>query len=521
MTVLRHFGLREQPFGVTPDPRFLYATYTHREALASILYGLESGLGFVSLIAQPGMGKTTLLFEALRCVAVSTRSVFLFQTISNPQELVHSLLMDLGDKDVSGNLVEMQSRLNQVLVDHQATGRRLVVVIDEAQNMSTAVLEAVRMLSNFETAGQKLLQIVLAGQPQLAEKLVSPELLQLRQRVSIFAHLDPLQDSEVAAYVQHRLRIAGCDLPEPVFTEAALTSISRASEGIPRNINSICFNALSLGYALQKASIDADVIAEVVKDLDVRVDYARPALPALRREESRGEIAAADDDGRPARFSRVGLWALCFAVLGCVVLSLLAGILIGGRTAVSVPAVVRQGLVKLGTSQPKSAPPVTLAPSTGGSSNAATVPPTPGQVPADLGSAQPSDTVTGTPVAPNAEAPPLATPSAAQPGQAEMSSGKGSVVVPQPSVEGPATLPSAGQSTNAGKNATPNNSAPAAETDIVRARSGQTMYSICKEMFQSCSADTLHRMVELNPGIADPNRIMPGQRIVIPALPPS
>src|ERR1700678_3585255 len=216
--VLRYFKLREQPFGVTPDTRYLYASATHREALASLLYGVESGLGFVTLTANPGMGKTTLLFEALRRVQETAKTVFLFQTIATPLDLVRALLIDLGVKDTQGTLVELQTQLNEVLVSQSATGKRLVVAIDEAQNLDLSVLEAVRMLSNFETARQKLMQIILSGQLQLAEKLAQPELLQLRQRVSIFAHLKPLSAVETEAYIQHRLRVAGCSTDEPVFT---------------------------------------------------------------------------------------------------------------------------------------------------------------------------------------------------------------------------------------------------------------------------------------------------------------
>src|ERR1700683_3983114 len=161
--VLRHFKLREQPFGVTTDPRYLYGSATHREALSSLLYGLQSGLGFVTLIAKPGMGKTTLLFEVLRRLRDSARTVFLFQTISTPLDLFRALLIDLGVTDIPDNLVDMQAQLNELLVSQCATGKPLVVAIDEAQNLNESVLEAVRMLSNFETGRQKLMQIILSG----------------------------------------------------------------------------------------------------------------------------------------------------------------------------------------------------------------------------------------------------------------------------------------------------------------------------------------------------------------------
>src|SRR5580704_14942074 len=240
--VLRHFNLREQPFGVTPDPRFLYASATHREALAALLYGLESGLGFVSLIANPGMGKTTILFEALGRLGDTARTVFLFQSIQTPLDLFRALLIDLGEKNPQGSVVDLETRLNEILLEQSKTGKKLIVVLDEAQNLDFAVLEAVRMLSNFETPSRKLVQIVLCGQLQLGDQLDRPQLLQLRQRISIFASLDSLSTTEIANYVQHRLKVAGYESAKPLFTIGAIAMIARHSGGIPRNINNICFN---------------------------------------------------------------------------------------------------------------------------------------------------------------------------------------------------------------------------------------------------------------------------------------
>jgi general secretion pathway protein A len=268
--VLRYFKLREQPFGVTPDPRYIYASAAHREALSSILYGVQAGLGFIALTGPPGTGKTTILFEAMRRLSETNRIAFLFQTVSTPANLLRALLIELGVKNAKGSLAKMQAELNEVLVAQSAKGKRLVVAIDEAQNLNHSVLEAVRMLSNFETASHKLMQIILTGQPQLAEKLASPSLLQLRQRISIFGTLRPLTVKETELYIQHRLHTAGYSSDAPLFTESALALIAHYSEGMPRNINNICFNALSLAYALDRRQIDSDVIREVIADLGMR-----------------------------------------------------------------------------------------------------------------------------------------------------------------------------------------------------------------------------------------------------------
>jgi general secretion pathway protein A len=275
---LEYFHLKEQPFGVTPDPRFLCLGPSHREAMASLLYGIHSGRGFMALIAEPGMGKTTLLFELLRSLGSSAKTVFLFQTQTSPDDFLRSILSDLGIEHRGANLVEMQSRLNEVMLKEAAAGRRVVVAIDEAQNLQEPVLELLRMLSNFETPREKLMQIILTGQPQLATKLSSPSLVQLRQRISIFGRLQPLTAPEINSYIDHRLRVAGYQSRTSLFTDRAKAMIVRYSRGIPRDINNICFNALSLACALKQKSIDMDVIEEVLHDLDLRPLQMQTAL---------------------------------------------------------------------------------------------------------------------------------------------------------------------------------------------------------------------------------------------------
>ena len=267
--VLDFFNLKEQPFGVTPDPRYLYLSPTHREALASLSYGLRSGRGFLSIIARPGMGKTTLLFQVLQGMQNSSRTVFLFQTLCDPEGLMRGLLEDLGVDARGEDMATMHSRLNEQILAESRRGRRLVVVIDEAQNLTEPALELLRMFSNFERPGEKLMQIILAGQPQLADTLASPNLTQLRQRVSIVARLKPFTLEEVNLYVGHRLQVAGYSSDQPLFTPQAGAMIAKYGEGIPRNINNLCFNALSLGYVKKKKSIDEEVIREAIDDLDL------------------------------------------------------------------------------------------------------------------------------------------------------------------------------------------------------------------------------------------------------------
>lgn len=265
---LDFFGLREQPFGVTPDPRYLYFGASHREALASLYYGIENRRGFVALVAKPGMGKTTLLFRLLERLRGSTHTSFLFQTQLTPREFLRSLMIDLGIGNMGDDIVRMQYQLNQLLYRELRAGRRFVLVVDEAQNLDDSVLETVRMLSNFETPGAKLLQIILSGQPQLADKLASPSLVQLRQRISIFARLPQFTSDEVDKYISHRLKVAGL-AQRSIFTPEAIEVISSESQGIPRNINNICFHSMTLGFATGQKIIGAPIVREVLEDLDL------------------------------------------------------------------------------------------------------------------------------------------------------------------------------------------------------------------------------------------------------------
>lgn len=266
---LDFFGLKEQPFGVTPDPRFLYLSPAHREGLASLYYGIEENRGFLALIARPGMGKTTLLFQLLDRFRTTARTAFVFQTQCTSREVLRFLLMEVDcETHDHQDLVSMHEQFNRCLLREARAGRRVIIVIDEAQNLEPSVLETVRLLSDFETPKAKLLQIVLAGQPELADKLARPSLNQLRQRISLLSRLDPLPFNEVERYIEHRLRVAGYT-GEAIFTPGARKVIHELSEGIPRSINNYCFNALSLACALRKTTIDADIMQEVANDFDL------------------------------------------------------------------------------------------------------------------------------------------------------------------------------------------------------------------------------------------------------------
>lgn len=266
---LEHYNLLEQPFGVTPDTRFLYFNHMYREALASLWYGIEERRGFMALVALPGMGKTTLLFQLLqRLRRTSARTVFLFQTTCNSRDLIRYFLLDLGILPAQ-DVPSMHHQLNEALLHEARAGRHLVLVIDEAHNLSESVLESVRLLSDFETSQGKLLQIILAGQPQLASTLMKSEMLQLTQRIALTNFLDPLDAGEVQQYIRHRLGVAGYQ-GKLLFTSDALQLVTQESQGIPRNINNICFGALSMAFAMNKKKIDRRIVEDVAAAQNLR-----------------------------------------------------------------------------------------------------------------------------------------------------------------------------------------------------------------------------------------------------------
>jgi len=278
--LLEHFKLSVQPFGVTPDARFLYLSQTHREALASLFYGIQAGRGFTALIAAPGMGKTTLMFHLLGLLMENAKTAFLFQTLCGPEEFLRYLLADFGIDDEGGDSVRLHAKLNAYLLHESKKGRQVVVVIDEAQNLDERVLELVRMLSNFETPGKKLMHLVLSGQPQLAERLSSEHLTQLRQRISIVARLAPFNANETREYIEHRLRVAGAPAHKAIFSNEAYALIAQQSGGIPRNINNLCFNAMSLACALNKNQVEASTVRETINDLDLTTIQNPKAPPS-------------------------------------------------------------------------------------------------------------------------------------------------------------------------------------------------------------------------------------------------
>lgn len=261
------YGFSERPFDVSPDPKFLYLTESHREALASMMYGIRERRGFLAITGEVGTGKTTLINALLDSLNEKVKTAHIFRKCTTFQELLRTILTELGVPPRGRDRFSLWQRLDQYLLDTTAKGETVVLILDEAQNLSIELLEEIRTLSNLETQKTKLLQIILVGQPELENKLNSEELRQLRQRISIRRKLSPLQDEEIKAYIKHRLGLVGGNA-EALLARDAIRMICRYSNGIPRVINVLCDNAFLVGYAVGKKTVDGPIIQEVVKDLE-------------------------------------------------------------------------------------------------------------------------------------------------------------------------------------------------------------------------------------------------------------
>jgi general secretion pathway protein A len=276
---LSFYGLQEKPFNTTPDPRFLYLTPGHQEALAQLLYGVQESKGFIVLTAEVGTGKTTLLHALLQRIPAQTETAFVFNSTLSFDGILEYILEDFGIAVPGASPAQRLFALNNFLIERRRAGLNTVLILDEAQNLDAATLEQVRLLSNFETPTEKLLQILLVGQPELHAKLQLPQLRQLKQRIGLRCRLPTLTSEETRQYIRHRLRIAGAQ-DEGLFTDRAIDRISAYARGIPRVINILCDHCLLIGYADQQRQIGPEVVAQAIAYLE---EGERPSRQARSR----------------------------------------------------------------------------------------------------------------------------------------------------------------------------------------------------------------------------------------------
>jgi general secretion pathway protein A len=272
------FNLKRTPFEITPDPAFLFPTRRHNEALAALYYGVRWRKGFVVLTGQVGTGKTLLLRCLLQLLKQSkdVSYAYLFNSRLSPTEFLQYIVSDFGLPSAGKNKAELLFDLCNYVVNRGLNKLTTVLIVDEAHHLSIEALEEVRLLTNLETAENKLLQIVLVGQPELDEKLDSVKLTQLKQRIAIRSHLEPLSFDETRGYIEKRMQLVACDAKrQEIFPTPTIASIYRHSRGIPRLINTICENALVSAYAKQMQAVPSELVDEIAKDF--RLNVVRPA----------------------------------------------------------------------------------------------------------------------------------------------------------------------------------------------------------------------------------------------------
>ncbi len=269
---LEYYGLKEPPFNITPNPRFLFYSARHREAFNHLLYGVRERKGFVQLTGEVGAGKTTLcraLLEELDPNKYST--ALILNPVLDADGLMKAIAMEFGINVKGMDRLETVASMNEFLLKQMEQGKVSVLIIDEAQDLSNDLLEQVRLLSNLETDDLKLLQIILMGQPELRERLNDYSLRQLRQRIIVRYHLVPLKFAQVGEYIRHRLHVSGAN-GRPTFTTPALWRVYRYSKGIPRLVNALADKCLLAGFVKQSATIDFGTVGRAIRELEGNID---------------------------------------------------------------------------------------------------------------------------------------------------------------------------------------------------------------------------------------------------------
>jgi general secretion pathway protein A len=265
----RQFGFQQSPFSITPDPAFFYANSVYLEVYANLRYGIENKKGFIAITGEVGTGKTTILRKLMRNLENTIHCIFLFSGNLNSDELLRVMLAELSLATEGKDRLTMMEELNRYLIEQLEKDHIVCLLIDEAQNLTDEALEAIRLVSNLETDEQKLIQIVLVGQPELDVRLDQPKLRSLKQRIAIRCEMSPLSNREVNSYIEFRLQAAGYT-GKTLFEPEAVQKIAYYSTGIPRLINVICDNALLIAYAASKKTVSADIVSEVAADLRLR-----------------------------------------------------------------------------------------------------------------------------------------------------------------------------------------------------------------------------------------------------------
>ncbi|MBW1670577.1 MAG: AAA family ATPase [Deltaproteobacteria bacterium] len=280
------FGLRERPFKLLPDPGYLFLSHQHRLALVHLEYGLLNKAGFVVITGEIGTGKTTLIKTLLQSLDRTTLVASVFNTTVDPDEFTSLVLQELEQEPAGLSRAEKIEQLNASLISCYARGQRVVLIVDEAQNLSFETLEEIRLFSNLQTDKDYLIQIILVGQPELRNKLSHPSLQQLAQRISVHYHLGPLNEEETVAYIRHRLNVSGGKDAEYIFSKEAMEIIYNYTKGTPRLINLLCDSCMVHGFADQIQPLTAGVVEDVIKGDDAGSFWALASTAASSSEDT-------------------------------------------------------------------------------------------------------------------------------------------------------------------------------------------------------------------------------------------
>jgi general secretion pathway protein A len=511
-----HFGLRESPFALTPDPNYLFMTDGHKEALASMIYGVQERRGFVLVAGEVGTGKTTLIRHLLGHFGDNVRTCYILNTLVSFDELLEAILRDLALSCPSHRRLDMIETLNEYLIKETEAGRYVVLIIDEAQHLSSTVLEDLRMLSNLETSQSKLLQIILVGQPEIFRKLARPSLRQLRQRIGLVAQLKPLTFKETTEYIEHRLHVAGRRKGNP-FTRAALRKIHAASGGIPRLVNLLCDKALVLAYGDDVTRIRRGIISQVVKERE----FSGEPLPAAAA--TAGARSAIERRGRP-----VPLWRRLPAAI------LLLVVVVGAAILALWQAPHAVGRLRGAPTAGSTAAPTGPARSAGPAAPAAPSEPT---APAAPTVALPELPATDRRPAGSAErAAPSAGATAPSAERAAPSAGATAPSAERAAPSAGATAPSAGATAPSAERTEPRaeSAAPSSEradprgplriepkVREVAVRRGDTLAAIVQRTYGHATLTLIDHVAMANPTITDINALDPASRLRLPPFNPA
>ena len=479
------FQFSEKPFDITPDPKFLYLSQAHREVLSSLIYGIRERRGFIVVLGEAGTGKTTLLRSVFDRLGEEVKVANIFNTDVTFDEMLQMVLVDLRLASEKERLTKPEAlhRLNGLAIEQLAAGGNVVIMVDEAQNLDRRCLENLRLLSNLETRKNKLLQIILSGQPELEEKLRRPDLQQLSQRVNLRRYVLPLDEKETNEYIEHRLKVVRYQGP-PLFTKNAKKLIWQSSRGIPRIINTLCDNALLIGFALKEREISEGPVREAIDDL-TRDRFLNIPEPQPNLLPSPAILPEPESAGR-----RPGLRLTIFFV-ACLILLVGAGLAVLGIQWKGNDGLLSQDIGRPPIYRVHESPSQVSAPQL--------LPEAESKEEDSFFAARANAAAEGGQSSPEPESP-LAE------GQIELSS-----ATEHQEVEG-----------NGEKTAEINGEAvselPSGAAAVVSAKEGDTLFRVIAQHYRRYNKALERKVLLANPGIKDPNRIYVSQRITMPDL---